>query len=137
VFDFGNLSTPARTYNFTYLANSNYISRYIRNRLLQATVTPAGGSSTTLVSNTYDNYGCAPLAGLTERLGLHLHDDNYGLGFLLRGNVTNTTSSSGYRCLTYETTGVVAGAMDGSGRYVTATPGASTDYSLPAKLKPS
>ena len=39
-YDYGNLTTPARTYNFTYLTDSNYISRYIRNRVTQVTVTP-------------------------------------------------------------------------------------------------
>jgi hypothetical protein len=42
-FAYGNLTTPARTYNYTYVTDANYISRYIRNRLVTATVTPAGG----------------------------------------------------------------------------------------------
>ena len=47
-----NLTTPARTYNYTYLTDPNYLSRYIRNRLAQVTLT-AGGTNTTLVTNTY------------------------------------------------------------------------------------
>ena len=125
VYDYGNLSTPARTYNLTYVTDGNYTSRYIRNRLLTATVTPAGGNAVTLVTNTYDGYalpGCSPVAGLTARTGLRLHDDtNYGTGFTYRGNVTFTSSTSGARCTGYETTGVVTGMMDGSGRRVEVT----------------
>jgi hypothetical protein len=38
-YNFGNLSTPARTYNYTYLNSSNYTSLGIYNPLTQATVT--------------------------------------------------------------------------------------------------
>ena len=140
VYDYGNLSTPARTYNLTYVTDGNYVSRYIRNRLLTATVTPAGGNAVTLVTNTYDGYalpGCSPVAGLTARTGLRLHDDtNYGTGFTYRGNLTFTSSMSGARCTGYETTGVVTGMMDGSGRRVEVTADSSTGYSLPGMLKP-
>jgi hypothetical protein len=46
VFDYSDLGKPAKTYNFTYVTDANYTSRYIRNRLLSASVTPAGGSAT-------------------------------------------------------------------------------------------
>ena len=42
-YDFGNLSTPARTYNFYYLGGANY--PHIFNRLTSATVTPSGASA--------------------------------------------------------------------------------------------
>jgi hypothetical protein len=58
VFDFGNLTAPARTYNYTYLTDSGYLAKYIRNRLTSATVTSSQGTIT-LVGITYDNYGCA------------------------------------------------------------------------------
>ena len=57
-YDYGNLSTPARTYTYSYLSGTNYSSRYIRNRLLTAAVS-TGGSAVTLVSNVYDGYGQA------------------------------------------------------------------------------
>jgi len=56
VFDYGNLSTPARTYNYAYLTGSNYAAQFLFNRLASATVMPAGGSALTLVANTYDVY---------------------------------------------------------------------------------
>jgi RHS repeat-associated protein len=140
VYDFGNLSTPARTYNLTYVTDANYTSRYIRNRLLTATVTLASGSTTALVTNTYDGYSssvCSPVSALSARTGLRLHDDtNFGTGFVYRGNVTYTTSLSGIRCTRYETTGVVTGSMDGSGRYVSVSPDSSTGYSLPGVIQP-
>ena len=56
VYDYGNLTTPARTYNLTYLADGNYTSRYIRNRLAGASVTTSAGTIT-LVSESYDTTG--------------------------------------------------------------------------------
>src|SRR5205823_7646304 len=51
VYDYGNLSTPAKTYNYSYLTGGNYTSRYILNRVTQVTM-----NGTTLVTNSYDNY---------------------------------------------------------------------------------
>ena len=97
-------------------------------------------NGTVLVTNTYDGYTagpCSPVAGLTGRTGLALHDDtNFGLGFAYRGNLTRSVSVGGVQCLGYETTGVVTGTMDGAGRYVTAAPSSSTNYSLPGVLTP-
>jgi YD repeat-containing protein len=138
VYDYGNLTTPAKTYNFTYLTDSNYTSRYIRNRVTQVTVTPAGGSANTLVTNTYDaytpSYGCAPL---TARNNAGLHDDgNYGTGFTYRGNVTNRSSLGGSVCVAFETTGVAVQTTDGAGRVTSAAPSADSSYSLPGVLTP-
>ena|ERR1035437_3481800 len=52
-FNYGNLSTPARTYNYTYLNASAYTSLYIFNRLATASVTN-GTTTTPLATNTYD-----------------------------------------------------------------------------------
>jgi RHS repeat-associated protein len=135
-------STPtlARTYDYTYVTDSNYTSRWIWNRLSQATVTPAGGGAVTLATNTYDNpqAGAAcNLGGLTARTGLPLHDDaGYGAAMRYRGNVTYTSGVSGAHCFDYETTGVVTKAMDGVGNTVEITPSAATSYGLPAEIKP-
>lgn len=139
-FDFGNLSKPARTYNFTYVTDGNYTSRYMLNRLVSATVTPAGGSATALVTNTYDNYttACPAYYGITARTGLRLHDDaNFGTGMTYRGNLTSTTSLGGYgyTCKGYETTGVVRGAVV-DGHQMDSAPASSAGYSLPGVLTP-
>ena len=48
VFDYGNLLTPARTYNNTYLTDTNYTSQYIYNRLVLSSVT-VGNTTTPFV----------------------------------------------------------------------------------------
>ena len=78
LYDWGNLSSPARTYNHSYLTNSNYTSRYIFNRPTSSTVT-GGGQTVTLVSNGYDS------GALTARTYLYEHDTaNYGTSFVYR-----------------------------------------------------
>ena len=62
-FDYGNLNTPSRTYNYYYLTGSNYTSRNIYNRLTSATVTPAGGSTITVVTNSYEGLSSPGNAG--------------------------------------------------------------------------
>jgi S-adenosylmethionine hydrolase len=58
-FDFGNLSTPIRTYNYTYLNSGSYPSLCIYNRLAHATVTD-GTNTTTLATNYYDTLAPSP-----------------------------------------------------------------------------
>jgi len=140
VYDYGNLATPARTYSYSYLTGTEYTNRYILNRVTQVTMTPAGGSQITLVTNTYDGYAagvCSPVAGLTARTGLTFHDDtNYGVGMTYRGNLPRSVTVGGVQCVGYESTGVATGTMDGAGHYVMSAPAASTGYSLPGTLTP-
>jgi RHS repeat-associated protein len=142
VYDFGNLTTPVKTYNYTYLHNvdGNYDARYIRNRVTNVTVTPAGGGATTLVSNTYDVYStiCAGNgSGMVVRTGAFQHDDgNYGTSFTYRGNVTSRSSMGSSVSMRYESTGIAICTMDGAGRSISSAPDASTGYSLPGVLTP-
>ena len=125
-FDYGNLTTPARTYNYTYLTDANYTSRYIRNRMTSVTLNGA-----TLATNTYDG------SSLTPRTGLPYHDDtNYGASFTYRGNVTQTVSMGSTTSTTYESTGVAISWADGAGHTLTSAPSASSNYSLPGTLTP-
>jgi len=55
-YNWGNLSTPYRTDNFTYLNTSTYTSRYIFNRMTS--------SPTTTIQ--YDNWPPSPVSGLRE-----------------------------------------------------------------------
>ena len=61
VYDYGNLATPARTYNYSYLTDANYTNRWTQNRVTQVTM-----NGTVLVTNTYDGYytssACLPVA---------------------------------------------------------------------------
>jgi hypothetical protein len=126
IYNYGNLTTPARTYNFTYLTDGNYISRYIRNRLTLATVTPAGSAATTLVQNSYDQANCG---NLQYRANLWAHDStNYGASFTYRGNLTSTSSLGKSRCTAYEITGIPYKTVDGAGRTVNITPSGGTSY---------
>jgi RHS repeat-associated protein len=94
-FDWGNLTSPAKTYNYTYLAGSgspNYITGYVMNRLLTAVVTD-GSSNITLVQNAYD--------GGYFYLGVY-HGPNSGPGTL-----TSTTSLKGTTNLNYYSNGTL------------------------------
>ena len=136
VYDYG--LTLARTYNYTYLTDANYTSRYIRNRLTQATMT-VGVATTQLVTNTYDGYGsvCAGALGIVSRTGTTRHDDtNYGTGLVYRGNVTYRSSIGGTSCMGYEMTGVVVRAEDAAGHFMNSALSADTSYSLPGTLTP-
>src|SRR5947209_1147981 len=77
----------------------------------QLTVTPAGGSATTLVTNTYDAYSatvCGGFSGFDQpAYAPPQHDDAaFGPTFLYRGNITTRNSIGGTASMRYETTGV-------------------------------
>ena len=133
-FDYGNLSTPARTYNYSYLTGSNYTSRYIYNRLSSVSMTPAGGSAITLVTKSYDN-GYPPL----QATPAGMHDSNYGTSFLYRGNVTQTTglSSSDTRYFAYDAAGVLVQTTDALGHTVAIQANSDSHYSLPGTVTPN
>ena len=84
ISDFSNHTTWTWVYNNSYLTDPNYTSRYVRNRLTQATVTE-NGTTTTLASNTYD--ACC----LTDNPNLSYHDSSYATSFTYRGNLTSSS----------------------------------------------
>jgi YD repeat-containing protein len=96
-YNFGNLSTAYRTYNYTYLNSSAYTSRYIYNRLTSATVTD-GTNTSTLQSIIYDG------GSLAAASGEHEWDTNYG-SVTARGNPTSITDTSGTRTMSYNELG--------------------------------
>jgi hypothetical protein len=65
VYNYGNLSTLARTYTNTYQNTSAYTSLYILNRLLTSTVT-GGTNSTTLAINSYDQNTLTNVTGMND-----------------------------------------------------------------------
>jgi len=134
VFDYGNLRTPARTYNYYYLTGSNYTSRNIYNRLTSATVTPAGGSAITVMTNSYDG-GYPPLQATQATM----HDSNYGTSFLYRGNVALTTglTSGDTMAFAYDAAGVVVQTTDALNHTVTVSTDSTTNYSLPTVVTPN
>jgi RHS repeat-associated protein len=130
LYDYSNPNTPARTYSYSYITDPNYTSRYIRNRLTQATLTSASGTIT-LASNSYDQ------SPLTDRAGLMLHDAAYTTAFTFRGNPTTVSTYADSKTYTYEITGVVNQVTNGAGTVVGLTPSTSTNYSLPGVLTPN
>ena len=139
VYDYGNLSTPARTYTNTYLTGSNYSSIYINNRLLTGTVTD-GTHTATLATNVYDNASdsyCSGSYSLTN-VSANEHDSNYGTSFAYRGNPAAQVTPSAVTCRTYDITGnVVSSNTNSLTTSVTTTnnyavPGTITTGSLPS-----
>jgi len=109
VYDYGNLTTPAGTYNHTYLVGSGCTNLKIYNRVLTSTVTPAGGSALTLASNSYDQFA------LVDRTGLREHDTtSYGTSLTSRGNVTTSTRGGVTTTTNYDITGMVTSTANAS-----------------------
>ena len=133
LYDYDSLSTPAKIYNYTYLTNTNYTNRYIRNRLLTATISNgSGGGTVTLVSNTYDG------GSLTDRTFLRQHDTaNYGASFIYRGNITTSSSPGTTRNMAYDITGAAVSANDGQGHTVSITADSGKNYAVPSIITPN
>ena len=139
VYDYPNASTLTRTYNYSYLANGNYTSRYIYNRLTSATVTPAGGGATTLVTNYYDGSSSTSCPAITASQATTMHDAAYDQNFSYRGNVTQTVglTSGNTSCYAYDSAGVAQETIDGMGHKVTVSADSTTNYSLPTLVTPN
>ena len=121
------MSSPARVYTYTYLNSSAYTSRYIYNRLTQATLGIANQNIVTLAANTYDGqyFQQAPS-------GVQNWDTSYA-SVTARGDVTSWTTASDYGTSTYDQTGnVVTASQDGVTTQVTTT--AATNYAAPSQL---
>ncbi len=130
IYDFGNLTTAARTYNNTFVTASNYTSRYIFNRLISSAV--SGSSNVTLVTNTYDG------TALTNVTGQREHDaTNYGTGFLYRGNVTKSVVPGATTNAAYNITGNAVSRDDGQGHVLALTVDSSTNFAAPTVMTPN
>jgi RHS repeat-associated protein len=132
-FDYGNLTTAARTYYYSYLSDTNYTSNHIRNRLILASVT-ANGVNTPLVSIAYDGTTCG---ALQDQSNLPVHDSTYDANHLYRGNPTSVTRFGAATCTAYQITGVPYAAKDAAGNTMSLSTSTSTNYSLPGVLTPN
>ena len=138
VYDYGNSSSPAWTYNMTYLSDSNHTSLNILNRVLQATVTTPSAGTIYLANNSYDAvYNCDGVA--PPAISPILHDSNYGTNFVYRGNLTGSQglNFTDPMCYAYNINGVLYATMDGANRLATASTSSSTNYSLPSAITPN
>ncbi len=140
-YNFGSTTgSLARTYNYTYLNSSAYTARYIYNRLVSATVTPAGGSAVGLASNVYDIYGsegvngaCSQVALVAAGTGLREWDTSFTTSFLTRGNVGCGSTPSAYSIYNYDASGnVVSTTVNGVTAQVTSS--SSTNFAAPSQL---
>ena len=116
-YNYGNLTTPMRTDNFTYLGGSAYASGYIFNRL---TSTP-----TTTIS--YDQ--SAPGAPPTD----YQEWDSSVQGNTARGNPTTVNSPAGTQTTTYDFAGGVA-TTTVNGVTASASTTNATNYAAPSQL---
>ena len=139
VYDYG-ASAPTRTYNLTYVSDSNYTSRYIRNRLLSATVT-ANSIVTPLASNTYDGTSLGALQIAKDQWGtpvtLTQHDAAYDTTVTYRGNVTGSWKMGTSTSYAYDIGGNPYKMQDGDGMTISLATGSGTGGTLPALLTPN
>jgi YD repeat-containing protein len=141
VYDYGNQSTRSYTNTYLYQNNTNYISRYIYDRLLSSTLASAS-LNITLVSNIYDAYGGAygNPPTITSPGGSPREWDvaNYGsTGFFYRGNVSAANSPGKSINTFYDTTGTVTSQNDGNGHSVSVATSSLTNFTLPDTLSPN
>ncbi len=92
LYDYSDLNTPAKTYNTTYLTSANgadYTALYIRNRVASTTLTDRNGTTTTLQTNTYDQYP----TGIAATGNIQMQDAaDYGPSFTARGNLYDSAT---------------------------------------------
>ena len=125
-YSFSSLSTPARTYNYSYLNSSAYLGLYIYNRLTSAAVTD-GTNNLPLASNTYDYPYLTSVSGSPQEW-----DSTYA-NQTIRGNVYVATTPSGSSTYSYDTTGNVVRAVV-NGVTTTVTTDSTTNFAAPTQL---
>ena len=127
-YQFGSLTTPARTYNYSYLNSSGYTSLYIFNRLTTATVTD-GTTTVYLASNGYDsNY-----RGVASPLSTPSEWDTSYSSATYRGNMTSSSTPSGGASYAYDNAGNIGYATVNGVESTVATSG-TTNFAVPDQL---
>jgi RHS repeat-associated protein len=136
LYDYSDLTNPARTYNTAYLTtqgSTDYTKLYIRNRPLKTTVTDKSGHTTTLKQNTYDQYP----NGITQAPGIDQHDSvGYGTSYTTRGNVYDEAVPWGSWHHNYDETGAVlwTGNDVNPNHYVQQITSTATNYAVPDRI---
>lgn len=134
IYQFNSTSTIARQFQYTYLTNSNYTSRYILDRRLTSSVAGTVNGSwqcpVTVSTIAYDASGCSGYTTLANVTGAFNHDDtNYGTGFNYRGNPTYAGGLNATSCAAYDVLGNSPTQLDAEGRTHNATFG--YNYTVP------
>jgi RHS repeat-associated protein len=129
-YDFGNLTTPSRVYNYQYVTASPYPALHINNLLTVATVT-SGGTTTQLAFIGYDQ---VPLAYAAPRPSYEWDSSLYTTGTGTRGNATTVTNVDSSASLYYDEAGsLFYGTQAGVTMNVTMG-GGSYNYAVPTAL---
>ncbi len=132
IYEYGNLSTPARTINCTYFFPN---AHYLRN-LPASFQSTDGVKNVSLFANTYDGYGGAnPLTQVIGSPTMHA-TGTYNTTYTTRGNPTYLTSPGKATTLTYNILGEVIKAVT-NGQTVEWTYSASNNFGAPTQITPN
>src|SRR5260370_4005265 len=140
IYNFGNLSTPVRTYTNTSLTSSSYHSRYMFNRLRTSTVTD--GTNTTTLSQVYYDGEPGSCGGFTftdpstQAAPLGMHDTTYGINFFTRGMPGTVVTPASKVCTNYDIGGNVTSSTT-NGVTTTSTTASSSYYAAPTVMTTS
>ncbi len=139
LYDYGDLTNPAKIYNTAYLSSANgtnYLSLYICNRVAQVTLTDKNGATTTLRTNTYDQYpnGIAPTANVTQQ-----DTQAYGTSYTARGNLYDSALPWGSWHSNYDQTGAAlwTGNDINPNHYASSITSTATNYAVPDRITTS
>ena len=132
LYEYGNLTVPARTTNCTYYFPGVH---YLRS-LPQSCNTTDGTNTVNLFTTAYDNYGAGnPLTQVTGTPTQHA-TAIYNTTYTARGNVTSTSSPGKSTYLTYNVLGEVIGAST-NGQTVQWNYSSSNNFGAPTSLTPN
>ena len=145
-YDYNNLSTPLRTYTYTWLHtnSSTYTSLYILNRMTGASVTDNAHNTTGLAGVAYDQYGgisgCTIGQGYWSYPGLASASPSWGwdssfanTGVTARGNASAISTPSGGTCIAYDVTGNPVSTL-AMGVLTQVTSSSSNNLAVPSQL---
>jgi len=132
VYDYGNLTTPARTYNYTYVSDSPHTSIHIWNRLYTADVTD-GTNSAPLARIFYDGISYLDLPGYPP---VREWTSPGSSAAWYRGNVSSSWTPGVSSSFAYYITGDVA-SVTRNGLAVSVSPDSTKNYAVPSAMSPN
>ena len=125
-YNYNNLTSAYRTYNYTYLSSSSYLARYIYNRLTSSTVT-ASGAPVTTATISYDGSSLTPLSPTPREWDSGVASTSY------RGNPSTISDPSGTTTISRNATGVTIEVI-ANGITTTVSTSTTTNYAAPEQL---
>jgi RHS repeat-associated protein len=135
-YPFNNATTPLRTYTNTYLTDSGHLANYVFSLLSNSQLT-AGGTTTTLVSNTYwDSVQCNPCFAQAPNgaAPTQVYDSNPPVPRQYRGLLYASTTPAKTTYSTFYAWGTVAQVTGSDGTNVTASADSATNYAAPQTI---